>query len=127
MRRLIAALWLGSGLFIAIAAAAVFRVSGPDAIGVILTRWHYIALIAPLALIFFEWRRQRGRIVLLLFIAIVIAAVESAADVRIATMRRESVQPVRMLRSFQILHGVSTLLLLADIAVAAAVVALDRD
>jgi hypothetical protein len=134
LRRMIAALWFGSGLFIVIAAAAVFRAAGPDAIGAILTRWHYIALIAPLALVFFEWRKQRTRMVLLLFIAILIAASESVLDVRIAAMRRDSPVPIRSLsrdsvvrRRFGMMHGMSTLLLIVDVVAAAAVIAADRD
>ena len=133
-RRIIAALWFGSGLFIIIAAAAVFRAAGPDAIGAILTRWHYIALVAPLVLIFFEWRKQRGRMVLLLFVAVVIAASESLLDVRIAAMRRDSPVPISSLsrnspvrRRFGMMHGMSTMLLILDVVAAAAVIAADRD
>ena len=133
-RRLIAAIWFGSGVFIVIAAAAIFRAGGPDAVGAVLTRWHYIALIAPLLLVFFEWRRQRSRIVLLLFVAILVAAIESLVDVRIAAMRRDSVVPISSLsrnnpvrQRFGILHGVSTILLIVDVIAAAAVIASDRE
>jgi len=140
IRRLIAAFWFGSGAFIAIAAAAIFRAAGDpftaaNVVGAVLSRWHYIALLAPLVLLLLEWRRQRGRIILLLFIAIFIAALESLIDVRIATMRQRSVVPISSLsrgdpvrRQFGMLHGISTLLLLADVVAAAAVIALgDRD
>jgi hypothetical protein len=140
LRKLIAAFWFGSGAFIAIAAAAIFRAAGDpftaaNVVGAVLSRWHYIALLAPLVLLLLEWRRQRGRIILLLFIAIFIAALESLIDVRIATMRQRSVVPISSLsrrdpvrRQFGMLHGISTLLLLADVVAAAAVIALgDRD
>jgi len=133
-KRLIAALWFGSGLFIVIAAAAIFRAAGPDAIGVVLTRWHYIALLAPLTLIFFEWRKQRGRMVVLLFIAILVAAFESFLDVRLAAMRRDSSVPISSLsrnspvrRRFGMMHALSTTLLLLDVIAAAAVIAADRE
>ena len=114
---LVSALWFGSGVFVAIAAAAVFRIAGPDAIGAMLTRWHYIALLAPLALVILEWRRQRTAMVLLLFTGIVIAAAESLLDIRISALRRDPVRP-----HFALLHGISVVLLLADIVIAATVV-----
>jgi hypothetical protein len=134
VRRMVAALWFGSGLFIVIAAAAVFRAAGPDAIGAILVRWHYVALIAPLALVFFEWRSQRARMVIFLFIAILVAASESILDVRIAAMRRDSPVPISSLsrnsplrQRFGMMHGMSTLLLILDVVAAAAVIAADRE
>ena len=121
-------------MFILIAATAIFRIGGPDTVGAVLTRWHYIALLAPLALVFFEWRKQRSRVVLLLFLAVVIAAGEALLDVRIAAMRRDSPVPISSLsrnssvrRRFGIMHGVSTLLLILDVIAAAAVIAADRD
>jgi hypothetical protein len=133
----VAALWLGSGFFVVLAASAAFRAAGDpftaaNVVGAMLTRWHYVALIAPLILLFLEWRRQRGNIVVLLFMAIVIAALESLIDVRIGSMRRQAIVPISSLsrgdpirRQFGMLHGISTLLLLADVAAAAAVVALE--
>ena len=112
----------------------MFRIGGPETVGAVLTRWHYVAIAAPLFLVFFEWQRQRSRIVLLLFIAIIVAALESVIDVRIAAIRRNSAvsisslsrnDPVR--RRFGILHGVSTLLLILDVAAAGAVIASDRE
>src|SRR6266852_2428533 len=125
--RLIAAIWLGSGFFLILAASAAFRVAGDpftaaNFVGAMLARWHYIALFAPVVLLIFEWRRQRNRIVLLLFIAIVVAALESLTDVRIAVMRQRSIVPISSLsrsnpvrRQFGMLHGLSTLLLLVDV------------
>ena len=121
---MIAAAWFGSGFFITVAAAAMFREGGGNVIGAVLTRWHYIALIAPVGLLLLEWRRQRGRIIVLLFIAIVVATMESAVDARLSALRRETF--VRT-RQFAVLHGVSSLSLLVDIVAAAAVIALDRD
>jgi hypothetical protein len=133
-RRLIAGAWFGAGLFILIASTAIFRIGGPDTVGAVLTRWHYIALLAPFALVFFEWRKQRGRVVLLLFLAITIAAFESFLDVRIAAIRRESPVPISALsrdnpvrRRFGMMHGISVLLLMLDVAAAAGVIAADRD
>jgi hypothetical protein len=137
IHRWIAALWLGSGFFLILAASAAFRAAGDpfvaaNVVGAMLTRWHYIALFAPVLLLILEWRRQRNRIVLLLFIAIIVAAMESMIDVRIAAMRQQSIVPISSLgrnnpvrRQFGILHGLSTLLLLVDVAAAAAIVVLE--
>ena len=133
-RRLIAGTWFGAGLFIVIAATAIFRFGGPETVGAVLARWHYVALLAPLALVFFEWRKQRGRVVLLLFIAIVVAALEASLDVRIAAIRRDSPVPISSLsrnspvrRRFGMMHGISVMLLMLDVVAAAAVIAVDRD
>jgi hypothetical protein len=136
-RRIVAAIWLGSGVFAVLAASAAFRSAGDpfaaaNVVGAILTRWHYIALIAPLLLLFLDWRGQRGLMVVVLFVAILLGALESMIDVRIAAMRRRSIVPISSLsrgdpvrRQFGMLHGISTLLLLADIAAAAVAVALE--
>jgi hypothetical protein len=137
VHRWIAALWLGSGFFLILAASAAFRAAGDpfaaaNVVGAMLTRWHYIALFAPVLLLILEWRRQRNRIVLLLFIAIIVAALQSMIDVRIAAMRQQSIVPISSLgrsnpvrRQFGMLHGLSTLLLLVDVAAAAAIVVLE--
>ena len=64
LQRLIAALWLGSAFFLMLSASAAFRAAGntsiaADVVGSMLTRWHYIALAAPLALFALELRRAR--------------------------------------------------------------------
>ena len=136
-QRLIAAIWLGSGFFLILAASAAFRVAGDsfsaaNFVGAMLGRWHYIALFAPVVLLIFEWQRQRNRMILLLFIAIIVAALQSMIDVRISAMRQQSIVPISSLdrnnpvrRQFGMLHGLSTLLLLVDVAAAAAIVALE--
>ncbi|MGZ8851406.1 MAG: hypothetical protein ACXW3E_13905, partial [Thermoanaerobaculia bacterium] len=85
-------------------------------IGAMLTRWHYIALLAPVVLLILEWRRQRTAMVLLLFTGIVIAAAESVLDIRIAALRRELFRP-----HFALMHTLSVVLLLADVLIAATV------
>jgi hypothetical protein len=134
LQRLIAALWLGSAFFLMLSAQAAFRAAGntsiaADVVGSMLTRWHYIALAAPLALFALELRRARPLILILLFVAIVLAAGQSFVDLRIRSIRASSpiaisnldrTDPVR--RRFGALHGLSMVLLLAQTLIAATVV-----
>ena len=134
LQRLIAALWLGSAFFLMLSASAAFRAAGntsiaADVVGSMLTRWHYIALAAPLALFALELRRARPLILILLFVAILFAAGQAFVDLRIRSIRASSpvsistldpADPVR--RRFGALHGMSMALLLAQTIVAAGVV-----
>ncbi len=100
-----------------------------------LTRWHYIALLAPLALMILEWRRARARVQVVLFVAIILASMEALADMRIRAIRNDSPVPISDLsprdpvrRRFGMLHGISSMLLLAQaISAAAAVVMSDGE
>ncbi len=136
--RFIQAIWLGSGVFLALTAAAVFKVLPPteaaDAVGAMVARWHYIALLAPVILILIEWQRSRSRMVILLFLAVLIAALQIGANLRIRRMRLESLVPISSLdrsdpvrRRFGALHGFSSLMLLAQIAAAIGVIAAEPD
>lgn len=121
-------------MFAIVAAAAAFRASGSPAeaanvVGAMLTRWHYIALLAPMAMMILEWRRARARVQVVLFMAIVLASLQALADTRIRMIRNDSPvsisslspsDPVR--RRFGLLHGISSMLLLAQVLAAAAVV-----
>lgn len=111
-----------------LAAVAAFRVnpiSAPDFVGAMLTRWHYIALGAPLLLVAIEWKRLRTMVVAVVFVAIVFAAFEALIDIRIHAMR---MSPKMNRRVFGMLHGVSSLLLLGQVvAAAAAVAAIEKD
>ncbi len=134
LQRLIAALWLGSAFFLMLSAQAAFRAAGntsiaADVVGSMLTRWHYIALAAPLALFALELRRARPLILIVLFTAIVLAAGQAFVDLRIRSIRASSpvsisslerTDPVR--RRFGALHGLSMVLLLAQTLIAAGVV-----
>ena len=134
LQRLIAALWLGSAFFLMLSASAAFRAAGntsvaADVVGSMLTRWHYIALAVPLALFALELRRARPLILIVLFVAIVLAAGQSFVDLRIRSIRASSpiaisnldrTDPVR--RRFGALHGLSMVLLLAQTLIAASVV-----
>ncbi len=116
-----------------LAASAAFRSSpnstvAADVVGAMLSRWHYIALAAPLALFALELRHARKLVLVVLFAAIVIAAAQAFVDLRIRSIRMSSpvamselpkTDPLR--RRFGALHGVSMMLLLAQ-AIAAAVV-----
>jgi hypothetical protein len=138
--RFIHAIWLGSGLFlIAVAAPAAFR-GAPDAtvaadiVGIMLSRWHYIGLGAPLLLLFLDWRRGRMYVLAIVFVGILLAAVQAATDLRIRSVRAESPVPISQLpredpvrRAFGRLHGVSSLLLLMQVVAAGVALAMDRE
>jgi hypothetical protein len=133
--RLIQALWLGSGVFLMLTASAAFSAAGnatdaANVVGAVLTRWHYIALLAPLLLLFLEWRRSRPAMLVILFIAILLASFQSLLDTRIRVMRGDSIVPISSLphddpvrQRFGMLHGISQLFLLGQVIAAAAVVA----
>ncbi len=135
---MIESLWFGSALFVIVAALAAFRVlntatDAANVVGAILTRWHYIALLAPLALLALEWRRSRAFILALLFGAILLASAQALVDTRVRTMRMESAVPISALpresalrRHFGMLHGLSTLLLVAQVIVAGATIVGDE-
>jgi len=124
----IAAFWFGAGLFLIIAASAAFRAAGDpvtagNVVGAMLTRWHYIALGAPLLLLAIEWRRMRTAVIVIVFMAILFAAFESLIDIRIHAMRISGDR-----RFFGMLHGISSLLLIGQVLCAAgAVGAIERD
>jgi len=98
-----------------------------------LMRWHYIALLAPVLLLVLEWRRGRSPVLVVLFVAVVFAALQAFTDTRIRVIRNESLIPISSLspadpvrRRFGLLHGISSLLLVAQLVMAgAAVVAVD--
>jgi MbtH protein len=137
LQRLLAALWLGSAVFLMLAASAAFRAAGnptvaADVVGSMLTRWHYIALAAPLLLFALELRRVRPALLILLFTAILLASTQSFVDLRIRTMRAHSPVAISSLdrdhptrRTFGMLHGLSMLLLAAQ-ALAAAITVIAR-
>jgi len=137
LQRLIAALWLGSAFFLMLAASAAFRAApnptaAADVVGAMLTRWHYIAIAAPLVLFAIELRRVRRGVLIVLFIALLLAAAQSFVDLRIRTIRFASPVPISSLapddpvrRNFGALHGVSMMLLLLQ-AIAASVVVMAR-
>lgn len=138
--RFIHAIWLGSGLFlIAVAAPAAFRTApnstvAADLVGAMLIRWHYIALGAPLLVLILDWRRGRIYVLMIVFVAILFAAGQVAADLRIRAIRAKSPVPITELsrqdplrRQFGRLHGISTLLLLLQVVAAAVAMGVDRD
>ncbi len=90
-----------------------------NVVGSMLTRWHYIALGAPLLLVAIEWRRLRTPVIAVVFVAIILATFEALIDIRLHQMRT-----AMNMRHFGMLHGISSMLLLLQvIAAAAAVVA----
>jgi MbtH protein len=118
-----------------LAASAAFRAAGSptiaaDVVGSMLTRWHYIALAAPLALFAIELRKVRRAILIVAFTSLILGALQSFVDLRIRAIRNSSVVPVSELdrtdpvrRHFGMLHGVSMMLLALQAVAAAYVVA----
>jgi hypothetical protein len=99
-----------------------------------LARWHYLALLAPLALIILEWNRAKARMQIVLFAAIILASAQAFADARIRMIREASPAPISSLspldpvrRRFGLLHGVSSMLLIAQVVMAGAAVVLADD
>jgi hypothetical protein len=126
LQQLIAALWFGSAIFLMLSASAAFRAAGnptiaADVVGSMLTRWHYIALAAPLILFVLQLRAPRPWLLVLLFACVLLAAAQSFVDLRIRSIRNSSAismsdldreNPVR--KRFGMLHGVSMMLLVAQ-------------
>ena len=140
LTRFIHALWLGSGVFlIAVAAPSAFRAApnstiAADVVGAMLSKWHYIALAAPLALLILDWKRARVMILGIVFVAILFAAMQAFVDLRIRAIRAASPVPIGELsrqdpvrRQFGMLHGLSSMLLLAQVIAAAAALAVDKE
>jgi hypothetical protein len=135
VQRLIAALWLGSAFFLMLAASAAFRAApnptaAADVVGAMLSRWHYIALAAPLLLFALELQRARRLVLIAVFTGLLLAAGQVFVDLRIRTIRLSSAAPISSLdrndplrRHFGALHGMSMVLLLMQALAAAAVVA----
>ena len=133
--RLIQALWLGSGVFLMLSASAAFSAAtnptdAANVVGAILTRWHYIALLAPLLLMFLEWRRSRPVMLVILFVAVLLASFQALIDTRIRVIRAESFTPISSLpsndpvrRQFGMLHGISQLFLLGQVIAAGTAIA----
>jgi len=133
--RLIQAFWLGSGVFLMLTASAAFNAANnttdaANVVGAVLTRWHYIALLAPLLLMFLEWRRSRPLMLVILFVAVLFASLQGLLDTRIRMIRDRSAAPISSLsqddplrRQFGMLHGMSSMLLIGQVIAAAAVVA----
>jgi uncharacterized membrane protein len=138
VQALACSLWVGGGaILMAVAAPAAFR-NAPDRsvaasiVGDMLSRWHVLAIAIPLGLLVFEIARRRdanrARLLLLSF-ALLLAAAQLAADMRIRSIRRDSSvaisslersDPVR--RRFGVLHGASSILMLGQILLGAAVI-----
>jgi hypothetical protein len=137
--RLVRALWLGSGAFLILTAAAAFGAASnatdaANVVGAVLTRWHYIALFAPLLLLLLEWRRSRPVMLILLFIAILLASSQALLDTRIRMMRLDSIVPISSLspddplrRHFGFLHGMSSLFLIGQVIAAGIAVAMREE
>jgi hypothetical protein len=138
--RYVHAIWLGSGLFlIAVAAPAAFRGApnstiAADVVGIMLSRWHYLALGAPLLLLFLDWRRGRVYVLAIVFVGILLAAGQVVADLKIRSIRAASTVPISdlsredpMRRQFGRLHGISSLLLLMQVIAAGVALAMDRE
>ncbi|HWS71418.1 MAG TPA: hypothetical protein VN605_04860 [Thermoanaerobaculia bacterium] len=134
LAKLLSALWFGAGAFILIAAAAIFRAAesptiAANVVGAMLTRWHYLALLIPVALVFVLRNRARSIVMAALFTAIILASVQAFVDLRIRQIRASTPIAISALdrddplrRQFGMLHGLSSLLLVVQVLAAAAVV-----
>jgi hypothetical protein len=121
-----------------LAASAAFRIApdpttAADVVGAMLARWHYIALAAPLLLFALELRRVRRVVLIVLFIALMLAAAQALVDLRIRTIRAMTPVPISFLdrnhpvrKHFGALHGASMALLLLQAIAAAFPVALSE-
>ena len=117
-----------------LAASAAFKAAptptaAADVVGAMLSRWHYIALAAPIALFFIELGRLRRLVIVVTFTALLLAATQAVVDLRIRQIRVSSAIPISSLdpddplrHRFGLLHGVSMMLLLAQTLAAAIVV-----
>lgn len=133
------AVWLGSGIFLILAAQAAFRTApnstaAANLVGAMLSRWHYIALICPLIVLALDWKRARTHVAAIVFLAVVFAATQAMVDLRIRSIRNHSPVPISELsrqdplrQHFGKLHGVSMMLLLLQVICAAAALGLDRE
>ncbi len=138
---LLLAAWFGGGLFLIVAASAAFSAAGnattaAAVVGAMLSRWHYLALGAPLILLLLEWSARSlantARVVLLA-LALLAASGQAGVDLRIHAMRAQSRTPISqrartdpVRRAFGRLHGISMTLLALQVLLAAAVVAADQ-
>jgi len=135
--RFVHSIWLGSGVFLILAAQAAFRAApnstvAADVVGAMLGRWHYIALAAPIALLALEWRRARSAVLIVIFAGVVLAAAQAMVDLRIRSIRASSAIPMSDLsrqdplrRQFGRLHGFSMLLLLMQVIAAGVALGID--
>jgi hypothetical protein len=96
--------------------------------------WHYIAVALPMILLALEWRRARAPMVIILFAGIVFGATQIAVDLRIRAIRESSIMPISSLsptdpvrRRFGALHGISSILLIAQVVIAAGAVGADAE
>lgn len=137
--RLSLALWVGGGLFMGLVAApaAFSAAASPEAaarvVGEMLSRWHWIAVLAPLVVLLAPTFRRRWPLALVV-VAVVLANSQWMVDNRIQEVRAsvegsvsnlDKDDPVR--RRFGALHGVSMTLLLGQLLCGAGVIASDRD
>lgn len=134
MHRLISAIWLGAGVFLMLAAPAVFKVApnptvAADVVGAMLARWHYIALLAPILLFALLLKRAKPVILGVLVAALLFALVQIVIDLKIRAIRQSTPVPIGALdrrdpirRRFGALHGASMLLAVLETIAAAAVV-----
>lgn len=135
VERVVWAIWLGSGVFLAaVAAPAAFRMSptstaAAGVVGAMLSRWHWIGTLAPLVLvILLVRRRSRGTFRTLVGVAILAAGLQWMIDSRISAIRSSSPVPISELersdpirRRFGMMHGISSSLLLVQVLLAAGV------
>lgn len=127
LARLLLSVWLGGGLFLAfVAAPAAFsaastRDSAATIVGTMLSRWHWIAVLAPLVMLLSGRFRRKWPLVLIV-VAVVLANAQWLVDNRIQDLRASVEGSISELdetdsvrRRFGALHGVSMTLMLGQL------------
>lgn len=125
VRMILLSVWFGGGVFLAAVGTPAAFAGSPDRTtagtiaGLMLSRWHYVSLLAPAILLGLEWRDglRRNLRMLLLAAAIVGAAAQVGVDMKLRAIRNSQPGGMSLLapddptrRLFGALHGVSALL-----------------
>lgn len=126
-------IWIGGGVFLAfVAAPAAFSAAeGPETaaavVGAMLSRWHWISVIAPLGVLLSARFRHKWPLVLIV-VAVALANAQWLVDNRIHDLRASVAGSVSELdesdavrRTFGALHGVSMTLMLGQLLCGAGV------
>jgi len=146
LQALLLAIWFGGSLFIVIIAAPVVfqraptREAAGSVVGGMLQQWYWVSMAVPVILIAaalsqdFSSVSSRRAPLLLLTAALVFSLCRFVVDGRIHAIRDASPVPVSSLsaadplrKRFGRLHGMSSLLLLAETATAGALIAISAN
>lgn len=122
IRLVLLSVWFGGGVFLAAVGTPAAFAGAPDRVtagsiaGMMLSRWHYVSLLAPALLLVLEFPEgfRRTTRIALLVVAIAAAAAQTGVDLKLRNMRANSAIGISNLpegdptrRTFGMLHGVS--------------------